>query len=193
MLSTRLQGVNLYLIGMMGAGKTTLGRVLAQQLEYRFLDTDEAIAAAARQSIPEIFATSGEEGFREWETAVLSQVVPFPRLVVATGGGIVLRSANWGHLHHGLTLWLDVPTDELYRRLTADSTPRPLLATPDPLATLTNLLEQRRSLYAQADIHIPIDSQTPEALLADIGVRIQAVLQDDLPPNPPTSNGASPS
>ena len=122
-LRDRLQGTSLYLIGMMGAGKSTVGRLLADALAYRFIDTDAAIAAAAGKPVPEIFAELQESGFRDLESQVLAQLSQFPRMVVATGGGIVTRKRNWGELRHGLVIWLDVPVAELHRRLAADETP----------------------------------------------------------------------
>ncbi|HEY9624349.1 MAG TPA: shikimate kinase [Crinalium sp.] len=154
-VSRLLNGTNLYLIGMMGSGKTTVGKVLAKRLGYQFFDTDAVIEKAAGQAITEIFATSGEDAFRELETNVLSQLSPYKNLAIATGGGIVLRRKNWSYLHHGVTVWLDVPVEHLYKRLKG-STNRPLLHDPDPLTKLRQILEQRQSLYVQADIRIPI-------------------------------------
>jgi shikimate kinase len=151
----RLNGTNLYLIGMMGSGKTTVGRILAKRLSYQFFDTDAVIEQATGQSITQIFATSGEDAFRPLETHVLSQLAPYKNLAIATGGGIVLQRQNWSYLHHGVVVWLDVPVEHLYKRLKG-STNRPLLQDADPQAKLRQILEQRRSLYAQADIHVAI-------------------------------------
>jgi shikimate kinase (EC 2.7.1.71) len=101
-----LRGVNLYLVGMMGAGKTTVGRILAKKLKYHFFDTDAVIAQVANQSIADIFAEQGEEAFRELETQVLGQLSAYTNLIVATGGGIILRLTNWSYLHHGIVVWL---------------------------------------------------------------------------------------
>lgn len=96
-LARRLQGLNVYLVGMMGAGKSAVGRPLAEALGYRFLDADTALEQAAGRPIAEIFAAEGEEGFRALETAVLDRIAGFHSLVVATGGGVVTRPVNWGH------------------------------------------------------------------------------------------------
>lgn len=159
----QLQGVNLYLIGMMGCGKTTIGHWLAQALGYQFFDTDQLIEASTGQTIPAIFANEGETRFRDLETQVLAELSPYFRLVIATGGGIVQRPQNWGYLHHGIVIWLDVVPDLLITRLRADPNPRPLLQTEDPYGTLLQLLDQRRPLYAQADIHIRIEDPTSPA------------------------------
>lgn len=175
-----LNGTNIFLIGMMGAGKSTIGKLLAQQLNYNFLDTDPLIEQCAGKSIPEIFANDGEEVFRDLEQQVLSQVSAYTRLVVATGGGIVMRSLNWSHLHDGIVVWIDVPVDILYDRLKHESDHRPLLQTLDPLQKLNDIYEQRRDRYAQADISIMvIANETPEA----ISDRLLEMIQTRIIPN----------
>lgn len=172
-----LQGMNIYLIGMMGVGKTTIGKLLARELSYRFFDTDTLLERVTNQTIPEIFAKDGEEGFRDLESKVLGELAAYARSVIATGGGIVLRQMNWSYLQEGLIIWLDAPVDILSQRLRDDNT-RPLLQTAEDLnAKLTNLLEQRKSLYAQADLHITIaNGQTTEEIVADIIHKIPTVL-----------------
>ncbi|MBD2179849.1 shikimate kinase [Aerosakkonema funiforme] len=176
-----LRGINLYLIGMMGAGKTTVGRLLAQQLGYRFFDTDALIEqAAGGQSINEIFATAGEEAFREIESQVLAELSAYTKLAISTGGGIVLRQKNWSYLHHGLIVWLDVPVELLMTRLAEDST-RPLLKDANPQKKLEMLLEQRRKLYAQADIRVTADaSLTPEQVAARVIEEIPKVIKPEV-------------
>ena len=100
-LGERLKGTNLYLVGMMGSGKSTVGPLLAEALGYRFLDADAVISQAAGCSIPEIFERDGEAGFRSLERQVLQQLSQWHSLVVATGGGIVTVPANWGELRQG--------------------------------------------------------------------------------------------
>ena len=180
-----LKGVNLYLIGMMGSGKTTVGKLLATRLGYRFFDTDSLVERVLAQavgqpvSIAEFFAEHGEAAFRQWEHRVLSEVAAETRSVIATGGGIVLERENWGFLHHGVTMWLDVPVEQLYQRLQAD-THRPLLKTNDPIATLRSLSEQRRSLYAQADVRVAcLPNEPPEETAERAMVQIQKALKPD--------------
>jgi shikimate kinase len=159
-----LKGLNLYLIGMMGCGKTTIGQLLAQKLRYRFCDTDALIVQSTGYEISQIFAESGEPTFRQIETQVLSEISAYTRLVVATGGGIILERMNWSYLHQGLVVWLDVPLETLIQRLQWDTT-RPLLQDPDPQQKLEHLLKQRQSLYAQADLQIKVQ---PEATSAQV-------------------------
>ncbi|MBW4458714.1 MAG: shikimate kinase [Nodosilinea sp. WJT8-NPBG4] len=154
-LTDRLNGINLYLIGMMGAGKSSTGAALAQMLGYQFFDTDAVIEAAAGQSIADIFASQGETAFRQLETEVLAELSAYRRLVIATGGGIVTQQRNWSYLHHGIVVWLDVPTAVLQERL-AEDVGRPLLQGQDWETKLTTLLEQRQHLYAQADVPVTV-------------------------------------
>jgi shikimate kinase len=163
-LARRLRGLNLYLVGMMGAGKSAVGRPLAQALGYRFIDADTTVEETAGRTIPEIFAEAGEEGFRELESAVLNELSRWHSLVVATGGGVVTRPVNWGQLQQGVVIWLDAPEALLMQRLRGDPTPRPLLGDPDPAGRLRALLEARRPLYAQADLHVMQQGESPEAV-----------------------------
>lgn len=177
-LVRRLCGLNLYLVGMMGAGKSAVGRPLAQALGYRFIDADDTVARTAGRSIPRIFAEEGEEGFRNLETAVLDQLAHWHSLVVATGGGVVTRPVNWGHLRQGVVIWLDAPEALLLERLRNDATPRPLLDDPDPAARLRHLLNQRRPLYAQADLHVSQADEPPEVVARLVLEGLPAILRD---------------
>lgn len=172
-----LQGLNIFLVGMMGAGKTSVGKVLARQLGYRFSDTDVLIEKVAGRSINEIFATEGEDYFRELEAKILEEISAYTQCAIATGGGIILKQMNWSYLRQGAIVWLDVPVDTIVRRLARDKT-RPLLKEGDLAQKLTSLLEARRSLYAQADLHIEIESkQTPEEIASQICDRIPSILK----------------
>jgi len=163
-LKQRLAGRSLYLVGMMGSGKTSTGRPLAERLGYGFVDADAVIEQAAGCSIPDIFDRDGEAGFRKLESQVLSAISQRHSLVVATGGGVVTQPENWGLLHSGIVIWLDVVPDQLLQRLNADSTVRPLLQTADPEAALNALLNERRPLYAEADLTVVINDEPPEAV-----------------------------
>ena len=167
-----LQGLNIYLIGMMGAGKSTIGPLLADQLSYAFLDTDPTIEKLVGQSISEIFETVGEPEFRQIETQVLAEVSAYVRLVVATGGGIAVERENWNHLHQGLVIWLDPSLDLLAERIGEEDPNRPLRA------KLNDLYTARRHRYAEADIHIPITrNHTSEEIIDRILTAIPTVLK----------------
>lgn len=179
-----LKGVNLYLIGMMGSGKSTVGKAIAQQLGYRFFDTDTVITQVAGKSIVEIFAEQGEIAFRQLETKVLAELSAYTRLAIATGGGIVIERMNWSYLRHGIVVWLDVPVADLYERLKQD-TSRPLLREVDPLATLTRILDQRHHLYEQADLRVTLTQQeTPNQAAARILEELPAILRTEWPQPP---------
>jgi shikimate kinase len=187
-----LKGVNLYLIGMMGAGKTTVGRVLAKRLGYRFVDTDAVIEQVIGQPISEIFATSGESAFRELETQVLGQLAAHTRLTIATGGGIVLDRKNWSYLHYGVVVWLDVPIDMLLQRLQG-TTNRPLLAENNPRKKLQALLEQRSPLYDQADVRVTLTHQeNPSRVAGRVLESVSQALKLQVSPPWDSENVANP-
>ena len=177
-LKQRLGGRSLYLVGMMGSGKTSTGRPLAERLGYGFVDADAVIEQAAGCSIPEIFQRDGEEGFRAIEHQVLSAISQRHSLVVATGGGVVTQRENWGLLHSGIVIWLDVVQEQLLQRLHADSTVRPLLQTEDPAAALSQLLTERQPLYAEADLTVVINDETPAAVADGILQLLPSLLKD---------------
>jgi shikimate kinase len=171
-----LRNLNVYLIGMMGSGKSTIGKLLAQQLGYQFFDTDNLIVQATGLTVSQIFAEAGEAEFRKIETQVLSQLSAYTRLVVATGGGIILERMNWSHMQQGLVLWLEVEPETLLDRLKEDTT-RPLLQDTDPQNKLKTLLEQRHHLYAQADVKVRVEKHdSPEAVAESMIAEIPKVL-----------------
>ena len=177
-LKQRLAGRSLYLVGMMGSGKTSTGRPLAERLGYGFVDADAVIEQAAGCSIPDIFDRDGEAGFRKLESQVLNAISQRHSLVVATGGGVVTQQENWGLLHSGIVIWLDVVPEQLLQRLKTDSTVRPLLQTPDPDTALNDLLNKRRPLYAEADLTVVINEETPETVADGILQLLPSLLKD---------------
>ena len=132
----------------------------------------------AGRSIPELFASEGETGFRDLEAAVLNQIASWHSLVVATGGGVVTRPENWGQLHQGVVIWLDAPDALLLERLSADPTPRPLMQSADPAARLAELMTQRRPLYAQADLHIVQDGRSADQVAEQVLEALPGVLKE---------------
>ncbi len=177
-LKQRLGGRSVYLIGMMGSGKTSTGRPLAERLGYGFVDADAVIEQAAGCSIAEMFQRDGEPEFRALEKQVLNSISQRHSLVVATGGGVVTQRENWGVLHSGIVIWLDVVQEQLLRRLQADRTVRPLLQTADPEAALNKLLAERKALYAEADLTVVIDDEPPEAIADGIVQLLPGLLKD---------------
>ena len=177
-LRQRLGGRSLYLVGMMGSGKSSTGRPLAEKLGYGFVDSDSVIEQLAGCSIPEIFQRDGEAGFRELETQVLSAISERHSLVVATGGGVVTRSENWGVMHQGIVIWLDVEREQLIKRLKADSTPRPLLQEAHPAEALDRILNARRPQYSEADLTVVIAEETPDVVADGILQLLPNLIQD---------------
>ncbi len=176
-LAQRLKGLNIYLVGMMGAGKSAVGPPLASALGYRFLDADDAITQVAGRSIADIFASEGEAGFRDLERAVLGQIAAWHSLVVATGGGVVTRPENWGAMRQGVVVWLDAPAPLLLERLQRDPTPRPLLQSESPATRLGELLSQRRPLYGQADLRIQQAGDDPAQVALAVLAGLPAILK----------------
>ncbi|MBW4708754.1 shikimate kinase [Roseobacter sp. YSTF-M11] len=143
------------MVGMMGAGKTAVGRALAQLLTVPFLDSDQEIEAAANMSVPEIFARDGEPFFRARETQVISRLLQGRACVLSTGGGAFLSETNRTNIsERGVAVWLDADLDLLWSRVRHRDT-RPLLRTADPRATLAELFAQRVPEYSKADLRVP--------------------------------------
>jgi shikimate kinase len=141
---------------MMGAGKSTVGKALAELVERDFIDTDSLLQARLGRPIAQVFQIYGEDTFREHETSVLRSLEPCPA-VVSTGGGIVLRDENWSEMRRlGVTVFLDCPYEILVERLQRSKRKRPLLQAEDWPDRLRALLENRMPLYRKADITVPI-------------------------------------
>lgn len=154
-----------FLVGPMGAGKTTIGRHLARSLGLGFADSDAEIEARTGADIPWIFDVEGEAGFRDREEAVIAEMTAWENTVLATGGGAVLRPANRSALAgRGFVIYLRTTLDEQLRRTRKDRN-RPLLQTQDPEATLKRLFSERDPLYrAVADLVIDTDSSSPKTV-----------------------------
>lgn len=164
-LSKRPSG-NIFLIGMMGAGKTTVGKLLAQQLGKVFVDSDEEIQHRTGVTITHIFDIEGEDGFRQREAAAIEDLVKRDNIVLATGGGAVLREQNRAALRaNGIVVYLKSTPADLWQRTRHDRN-RPLLQTADPRAKLKELYAERDSLYAQtADLVMLTGKQSVHNLI----------------------------
>ena len=167
-------GDNIFLVGMMGAGKTTVGKILARRLKRRFVDSDHEIERRCGVRIPVIFDIEGEEGFRGREEQAIAEVARLDGVVLATGGGAVLSAENRRRLaSHGTTIYLHARPEDLHRRLRHDKN-RPLLDTPDPLQRLRDLYAVRDPLYRQvADIVVETGTQSVQALARELLSKIE--------------------
>lgn len=146
-------------MGMMGAGKSSVGKALSGLSGRPYLDTDLLLQSRFGRPVSQIFKIYGEDTFRAHETSILKGLEP-SGCVLATGGGIVTREANWGEMRRlGTTIHLDVPEDVLIGRLTISKKRRPMLEVEDWEGRVEDLLERRRPLYAQADLTVAIDVQ----------------------------------
>jgi shikimate kinase len=162
----------IYVVGFMASGKTTVGRHLAHRLGWNFFDTDAEIEAAEKTTIAELFRTRGEPAFRDIETEILRHHVEWVErgrpAVIALGGGAYAGSGNRQLLEdHGITVWLDCPLETVRLRLERDplAPVRPLAADPEHFAAL---YATRRDSYALADIRVPIESDSPDAVVDQI-------------------------
>jgi shikimate kinase len=155
----------IYLVGFMAAGKTTLARELGRRLDWRVEDVDERIEAREGRAIASIFAKEGEAYFRAVERAVLVDLLPLRHVVVATGGGTFADAENRALVNRdGLSVWIDVPLEELVQRIPADGR-RPLAADRDQL---TRLHAMRRTAYQQAHLRLDGARTPPEALAEQV-------------------------
>lgn len=170
------RGQSIVLIGFMGAGKSAAGRALARKTQLPHFETDDMVSAQFGLSIPEIFATFGEEKFREAESLTLQQLSQEPPAIIVTGGGIVLRATNVPLLRGlGTIISLEADEETLFHRISRGK-PRPLLQTADPRATMTELLTARRPFYhAAADVRLDTSRLTHEEVADAILKAISAV------------------
>lgn len=166
--SKRTSG-NIFLIGMMGAGKTTVGKLLAQQLGKTFIDSDEEIQQRTGVTIPHIFDVEGEAGFRQREANIIQELMKLDNIVLATGGGVVLSEQNRDALcGNGIVVYLKSTVHDLWQRTRHDRN-RPLLQTDDPRARLNDLYEQRDPLYTRvADLIMPTGKQSVHSLVLQL-------------------------
>ncbi|WP_413683239.1 shikimate kinase [Prochlorococcus sp. MIT 1011] len=177
-LKEKLGGRNLFLIGMMGSGKSQTGPVLAKMINYAFVDTDDVIEKASKQSISSIFEKDGEKVFRDVEKKVLKEISQHHSLVIATGGGLVTLPENWGILHQGIVIWLDLDLKRSIKRLESDKKKRPLLIGDDLAGNFSQILENRKPIYLESDLRIEIEDQSPYEVATIIAKRLPSILID---------------
>ncbi|MDR9498783.1 MAG: shikimate kinase AroK [Hydrogenovibrio sp.] len=171
-----MQKQSIFLVGPMGAGKSTVGRILADKLHYRFLDSDHEIEAKTGVSIPMIFDIEGEAGFRRRECKLIDQLTQQPQVVLATGGGAVLKPQNRRHLRsRGFVVYLRSSLDALLARTRQDRN-RPLLQNDNPEEVLKNIMTERDPLYREvADLVV----QTEQASVHRVVRQIMEQLADE--------------
>lgn len=174
--------MNIFLIGPMGAGKSTIGRMLSQELCLKFVDVDREIEERAGANIPWIFDVEGEQGFRDREEAVVNELTQRDQQVLATGGGAVLRAANRSCLQsRGFVVYLETSVEQQLERTSKDKN-RPLLNAENPQAVLEKLMLIRDPLYTQtSDLIVKTDRRHPRGVVIDIVKQLvrQGIIADD--------------
>jgi shikimate kinase len=177
-LKEKLGGRNIFLIGMMGSGKSQTGPVLAKMINYAFVDTDDVIEKASKQSISSIFEKDGEKVFRDVEKQVLKEISQHHSLVIATGGGLVTLPQNWGILHQGIVIWLDLDLKRSIKRLESDKKERPLLIGDDLEKNYSQIYESRKPIYLESDLRIEVEDQSPYEVATMIAKHLPSILID---------------
>jgi shikimate kinase len=180
---------SIVLIGMMGVGKSSIGRRLGARLGVPFVDADAEIEKAAGMSIADIFARHGEADFRSGEARVIARLLEGGPQVLATGGGAVMAADTRAAIKaKGVSIWLSADFDVLMRRILKRKNDRPMLQTADPAATLRQLLTEREPIYAQADIAVHSREVPHDAIVAEIMRDLAAFLNARAAP--PAKDGA---
>jgi shikimate kinase len=163
------------LLGYMTAGKSSVGQALARRLEWEFVDFDVEIVRRAERSVKEIIEGDGEEAFRKMEAALTEEMAERRGLVLAPGGGWILRPEQLDRLGRAtLSVWLRVSADETVRRLRADTIDRPFRDHPDPRAMVAKMLGEREPLYRLADISVPAEGRSVEGVAFEIETVVRA-------------------
>ena len=180
----RLGRRSIVLVGMMGVGKSSIGRRLAARLAIPFVDADAEIEKAAGMSIADIFARHGEADFRNGEARVIARLLDGGPQVLAAGGGAFMNSDTRNAIRaKGVSIWLKAEPDVLLRRISKRRNERPLLQTADPAETLRALLVEREPVYAQANLTVHSRDVSHDTIVADIMAALAQFLQAG--PSPP--------
>ncbi len=177
------------LVGMMGVGKSSIGRRLASRLGIPFVDADTEIEKAAGMSIPDIFARHGEADFRSGEARVIARLLEDAPQVLATGGGAFMNEGTRAAIKSkGVSIWLSAEFDVLIRRISKRKNDRPMLQTVDPAQTLRELLAVRDPVYALADLSVQSQEAPHDAIVAEIVKALASLL--NVPTSPQENGGA---
>ncbi len=178
----RLGDRSIVLIGMMGVGKSSIGRRLGSRLGVPFVDADTEIERAAGMSIADIFARHGEAAFRSGEARVIARLLNGGPQVLATGGGAVMNEATRALIkERGVSIWLSAELDLLMRRISKRKAERPMLQTDDPAGSLRELMATREPIYAQADITVQSRDVPHDAIVTEIIEALAAFLSASPP------------
>jgi len=175
---------NIVLCGFMGTGKSSVGRLVAEQLRFAFLDTDHVIEARAGKPITEIFAEQGEPAFREMEAKVVKEVAERKSTVISTGGGLVVNPENMASLkQHALVVCLWASPAGIYARV-KNQNHRPLLQEPEPLEKIKTLLAERTPFYKQADVLLNTEIRSPREVAQQVLHQFRMARHRPPPPSP---------
>ena len=175
---------SIVLVGMMGVGKSSVGRRLAARLSIPFVDADTEIEKAAGMSIADIFARHGEADFRSGEARVIARLLESGPQVLATGGGAFMNADTRAAMQaKAVSIWLSADFDVLMRRVSKRKSERPLLQTADPAETLRRLLAEREPIYALADLSVRSRDVSHDAIVAEIMTALAAFLKPAAPPH----------
>ena len=188
-IKAALGGRSIVLVGMMGAGKSTIGRRLGARLRLPFLDADIEIETAAGMSIPDIFETHGEPHFRDGEARVIARLLDSGPAVIATGGGAFMREETRNRIRDkAVSIWLKADADTIMKRVKRRAD-RPLLKTEDPAATVSRLLEAREPVYQNADVTIASRDVPHDRIVEECIDALRARLCVDAPAARQTTDG----
>lgn len=161
-----LDGRHVVLVGLMGAGKTAMGRVMSSRLGLPFVDSDDEIETASTMAVAELFEAYGESEFRDLERRVIARLLGEQQRVISLGGGAFMNDETRAAIAaQGFSIWIDADLDLLFARVSRKPG-RPLLQNPDPRGTLARLMEERYPIYAQADLHIRSEDLPRDAMAA---------------------------
>jgi len=181
-----LNGSSVYIVGMMGSGKSSVAKVLGESLKYTVLDSDGVLEQLTKMTVAEIFEAEGEDAFRDVETQVMQEICAYTKVVVSTGGGTVNRKANWAHMQSGIVVYLCFPGAILAQRVVADGVEnRPLLKGMEPTESaveehLQEIFKERAKMYALADITVNInDDITVDQVALRVLTELKSRLEED--------------